>query len=274
MKKLVYILLSLFHLAVFPQWGDEMLSASYDEYAAANADPIMAIGDVAVWWKMEDIPGASNGAAVTSWTDAIGGNTLTVYTGSNPTLEIFETTRRAVKFNDANALYIPEFPAIDFGPTDEFTIVVQLGNSVDTFGTLVGKQEAGTGTVSNPIHYQLQFNTTIANGVGVNLFNTGNGSGFKNWLGGSAHSAKDVYTVAVGAGVNDSDVYKNTTALSIGAGTGDEKGPSASNHNFYVGARGNGGGTIGFQSSGSISNIIIFSKKLTPAQIQTVVDNL
>lgn len=252
-------------------FGAAYANASYHQ---ANADPIVAIGNLEHWWHEEDIPGTSNGDPVTSWVDRIASYTLTTYVAA-PTLNT--TGGRAVQFNDTGGLGAAEVATVDFAAGNAFTIVVQIGPDVGTNGSLVAKTENG----ASPIHYQLQSNNMNVHGlVGTNINRSATVGEFGGWSStgtqtpGTPFSDGDVISMCVGdASSTDVQVYANTTAFSIYQGTtfiGDYSG----DEDFRIGCRGDGAGGVGFPYDGSLRHVLVFSKKLSASEVATIVANL
>ena len=222
-----------------------------------------------LWWDDDDIPGTTNGDAVSSWTDRILEKTVVAHT-TNPTLEIAGGIR-SVKFSGTNALTSSEFTEIDFNYNDPFTVVIQMGNSIVNTGTLVGKQESGL----QPVHFQVQRNTTFSNAVGVNVNALGNAEeNYFNQSFGTAWTSGSVLTTVFDGTAKGVVSYQNNTSGSMDTLADIGRQSGSQNQDLYFGARGNGGGTLGYAYAGSISNILFFNRALTETEISTLVSNL
>lgn len=247
-----------------------------------TGNPIVDIGNLEAWWDRDGINPTSEveAAAITSWTDAISGRNLLVSVGT-PRLHLNTglSNAREVRFDNASMMYIAEWAGIDFTPrVDPFTIIVKIGQNIGTDGTLVGKQQNGT----TNIQYQLtNYNTSlgqIAHHIGTISTTNGTDTFWARAATGSPLTGDSIIAMTVGTGTTDTivyyngvpvayDVFGNNSSLTVGTQVNDLR--------LTVGARRNDSdSSAGYTFDGDIAHILIYTKELTPAELNTVQLNL
>jgi len=279
MKNILLILFFCVGFNVNGQVPDLLLASK--QQSAVPADPILSIPNITAYWKREgiDASATAQGNNVNTWTDEVAGRVLTKVGATQPTLNI-ASGKREVAFNGNSGMDIPEFAGIDpAGRTNAYTIIAKVGNITGT-GTLIGKQTNSTDNVQ----YQIAYRNTGTGELGQNVGSLIDGANVNNFFARGYTAAgtlvaNKVISFTVGTANNTDTVlyydneivtptlFNNPSQLTIGTIT--------NNHPMMVGSRRNNADTsIGYSFTGSISHILVFSKKLTAGEIATIVSNL
>lgn len=244
------------------------------------SDPILDIGNIVAWWDRDGIDSSATLDAdpVDTWTDAIGGRVLNKVTGTQPELEV-SGGKRAVRFDNTNGLRIAEWAGADFVPgTNAFSIVVKLGASAGTDGTFIGKQLNG----SQEIQYQFAISPIGGTSTGRFHHNIGCADQAVSTTFTRYQTATTplvggkVFSMCVGtASANDVNVYYDNDVPALHFTPTQMILNHTNNYDIYVGCRwDNSGDNIGFTFDGSIAHILLFNKKLSSAEVATLVANL
>lgn len=232
--------------------------------------------NIAVWWDRSgiDASATADGNNVNTWISKDGLRTLNKVTGTQPTLEL-ASGNKAVRFN-SSAMSIAEWAGIDFtGLTDNYTIVVKLGNNVTASGSLVAKVQNGTSSMQYQLNAQNIATGTIGHNIGSTTANDRFASGVTAT---GTIVANKVISLAVGnANANDTQRWydKATVALNTYTTASTSIGTAVNNHPLFIGARRNDSDTsLGFQFNGSIAHVLILNIKATQEDIDYIVDNI
>jgi len=244
-------------------------------------DPILSIPNITAYWKREgiDASATTQGNNVNTWTDEVGGRVLNKVGATQPTLNI-ANGKREVAFGGNSGMDIAEWAGVDFtGRTDEFTLIAKVGNILGQ-GTLIGKQESGAAN----IQYQIAYRTTATGSLAQNVGAINNSNSLDGYFGSGPTSSgtlvsNKVVSFTVGTADNfDTDLYYDNEVITLsflGNPNGETIGPVVTDFNFMVGARRDSADdAVGYVFTGSISHILVFSRKLTAGEIATIVSNL
>ncbi|MEO0573040.1 MAG: fibronectin type III domain-containing protein, partial [Bacteroidota bacterium] len=211
---------------------------------APSSDPFVAASPVAYYSPASIDPSVTTeGNSVTVWNDEINAYNGTSAGGAAPTLNISPGGQRQVRFNGTDSWFnVGQIAAMNFqGGTDEFTIVVQLGENPGTQGSWFTKAGASSGsrqyTLYNP-----------STGDDVQYLVGGTGVSVDNNLSGGDLIILEVTTTDATLSINGVDVI-----------TGGAIGTATESQDINIGARTNGS----FVLDGDATRIVIFDRPLT-----------
>ncbi len=252
MKRFLYILF-LFGLTCFSQDNlGAWLLASQQQYANESSNDSFDISGLVFRMDETSVDATATVEANDTdiWTDLINGNNATNTGTDSPELHITSGSVRQVTFDGSNDFLRVGSPAVlDFAPTtDEFTIVVKLGENISASGGYFLCKSDNSSTASSNRQYGLGYD----NGDIFCFVGGTDSRGTK-----TASSGELVIMTVSTTALN---VWSNTTQVITDASIGN----NTTTGNLIIGARTDGSGA---HFNGDLQAVLMYDRVITAQEI-------